>query len=137
MRQPFLLAQVALKAYAAAFIVLILIPPPLIIPFTLFNIMVSAIAISIVVALHKVSKGLSSHKTWAQVVAYIVFIGFAGMTFPFFMDSITATNYSGYFWIQLWLLAMSALGVVSLLFNQIFKGKTEHLPPGDLAEFGP
>lgn len=48
MIKSFTLAQVALKSYAVAFILLLLMPPPLIVPFTVFNVAVSTIIIGVV-----------------------------------------------------------------------------------------
>ena len=127
MHKPLMLAQVALKAYAVAFILLLLMPPPLIIPFKWFNITVSAIVLGIVIALLCISRGLSNRKAWARVLSYCVFIGFTAIALPMFIRSIQGRNYGAYFWIQLWVLTMSILGLISLVFEQLTKGyKTEH-----------
>lgn len=127
MHKPLMLAQVALKASAVAFILLLLMPPPLIIPLTWFNVTVSAIVLGIVIALLCVSRGLSNRKTWARVLSYCVFIGFTAIALPMFIRSIQGRNYGGYFWVQLWVLTMSILGLISLVFEKLTKGyKTEH-----------
>ena len=123
MIKPFMLAQVALKSYAVAFILLLLMPPPLIVPFTVFNVAVSTIIIGVVIGLLTISKGLSKHRVWAHILAYIAFIGIAAITTLVFIRSIEDKNYDGHFWIQLWLLTMSTLGLVSLLCEQLNKGE--------------
>jgi energy-converting hydrogenase Eha subunit E len=123
MIKPFMLAQVALKSYAVAFILLLLMPPPLIVPFTVFNVAVSTIIIGVVIGLLTISKGLSKHRVWAHILAYITFIGIAAITTLVFIRSIEDKKYDGHFWIQLWLLTMSTLGLVSLLCEQLNKGE--------------
>ena len=116
MIKPFMLAQVA-------FILLLLMPPPLIVPFTVFNVAVSTIIIGVVIGLLTISMGLSKHRVWAHILAYIAFIGIAAITTLMFIRSIEDKNYDMNFWIQLWLLTMSTLGLVSLLCEQLKKGK--------------
>lgn len=122
MTKPFMLAHVALKSYMVAFVLLLLIPPPLIIPFKAFNLVVSTIIIGIAIGLLTISKGLSKHKIWAHIFAYIVFISIAAITTLVFIRSIEDKKYDAQFWIQLWLLSMSFLGLVSLLWEQLNKG---------------
>lgn len=132
-----MLAQVALKAYAAAFVLLILWPPPLVVPFTLYNIVVSTIVVGLVAVLLSISRGLSKHRAWARIAACLIFFGFGAPTGSLLIRSISGAAYGRIFWIQLWLLVVSILGLTGLLIQRLGKGKTEPLPPEDLPESGP
>ena len=118
MKRPFMLAQVALKAYAAAFAVLLFYPPPIILPFTLYNVAASAVIIGILLALLYIAKGLSKGKAWAQIGAAIVFIGFAVVTVPTFLQALADKGRDTDFWIQLWSLTMSSLGLIGLIVQR-------------------
>jgi hypothetical protein len=124
MKKPFMLAQIVLKAYAFALLLLLVVPE--LFDFRLHaNIPKSALIIGIVIALFvllfAISRCLSMHQVWAKVSAYTVFLISAAITIPMFTQSKTGKYCGEYFWIPLWLIIMSGLGLVSLIAPTLYK----------------
>ncbi len=131
-----MLAQVVLKAYAVALILFLLLPQLLLRILTLQsileNIPVWIMTTFVAVVLFRISKGLSMHQAWAKMSAYTVFIVSAAITIPMFTQSRVGKCSYEYFWIPLWLTAMSSLGLASLIFPTIHRIRNiEPAAPGN------
>ena len=127
-KTPFMLAQVVLKTYAVLLALTLLLPLRLI----LIDVIWVLIKTGFVIALLKASKDLSVGRIWARIVSYIVFVGSAGLSIPMFMQPTYGKDSSLYFWIPLWLITLSGLGLVSLLIPTLFKRQNiEHAAPGN------
>ncbi len=126
MRKPFMLAQIVLKAYAFALLLLLVVPAL----FELWgrldpkipkSVLIIGIAIPLLVLLFAISRCLSMDQVWAKVSADTVFIISAAVTIPMFTQSETGKYCGEYFWIPLWLIIMSGLGLVSLIAPTLYR----------------
>ena len=129
MKRPFMLAQVALKAYAGVFVLFIIL--------LLFALLKSSLSIEsigmfcfaaafvgIIAGLLYVSKALSKGKIWAQVCAYIIFIGSGVLAVPLLIVCIADKEPSEdiwdipALWPALWATIMLCIGIISLIFQK-------------------
>jgi len=124
-----MLAQVALKAYAGVFLLFIIL-----FLFALLKSSSSTLSIGmlcfaaslvgIVIGLLYVSKALSKGKLWAQVCAYIIFIGSGVLAVPLLIVCIADKEPAEDFWDipalwpALWATIMLCIGIISLIFQK-------------------
>ena len=125
MKRPFMLAQVALKAYAGVFVLFIIL-----LFFALLKSSSSTLSIGmlcfaaafvgIIAGLLHVSKALSKGKLWAQVCAYIIFIGSGILAVPLLIVCIADKEPAEDFWDipALWATIMLCIGIFSLIFQK-------------------
>lgn len=129
MKRPFMLAQVALKAYAAVFVLI-----DILIIIALLNSSLSiqsigmvcfaASFVGIIAGLLYVSKALSKGKLWAQVCAYIIFIGFGVLAVPLLIVCVAYKEPTDDFWDipalwpALWATIVLCIGIISLIFQK-------------------
>ncbi len=125
MKRPFLLAQVALKAYAIAFAFLSLISLPILLTPSIVNIAFVLLLVGTIVGLLSISKGLSEAKIWAQTLAYVVFVGFAALTIPALKSSISDETLPEFVWPQIWTIIMLCIGIIGLLTQKPEKQKKD------------
>jgi len=123
MKRPFMLAQVALKAYAAVFVLFIIL-----LLFALLKSSSSTLSIGmfffavafvgIIAGLLYVSKALSKGEFWAQVCAYIIFIGSGVLAVPLLIVCVADKEPTDDFWDipALWTTIMLCIGIISLIF---------------------
>ena len=117
-RRPFLLAQVALKAYAVLLaLVAILLTPMLATP-SLSNAIFFALLLGAMAGLFLTAEGLSKARAWARIVAYLIFIGFAALTLPILKTSLAEKELPEFIWPQIWTLIMLGIGIMSLLLQK-------------------
>jgi len=146
MKRPFMLAQVALKAYAAVFVLLIIL--------FLFALLKSSFSIQsigmvcfatafvgIIADLLYVSKALSKGKLWAQVCAYIIFIGSGVLAVPLLIACVAYKEPDDDFWDipvlwpALWATIMLCIGIFSLIFQKPKKFRNvESFSSADIVE---
>ena len=146
MKRPFMLAQFALKAYAAVLVLFIIL--------FLFALLKSSLSIQsigmfffiasfvgIIIGLLYVSKALSKGKLWAQVCAYIIFIGFGVLTGPLLIVCVAYKEPDDDFWDipvlwpALWATIMLCIGIISLIFQKPKKVRNvESFSSADIVE---
>jgi len=138
MKRPFILAQVALKAYAVVFVllVLLLLTPTATAPLNSFAVAVIVVFIGIVIGLLSIVRGLSKGRLWAQISAYVIFIGLTIITVPVLSLSIGDGNILPEFvWPQIWVVTLLCLGVFSLIFQKPNRVRDiEHVAPEHAAD---
>ncbi len=133
-----MLAQVALKAYTAVFVlfvILVLLALPKLSSSTqLIGVFVFvASLVGIIVGLLSVSKALSKGKCWAQVCAYIIFIGFGVLAVPIIIVCVADKEPIDDFWDipamwpALWVTIMLCIGIISLIFQRPRKNQGQPL----------
>jgi hypothetical protein len=136
MKRPFMLAQVALKAYAVVFLliviqILLIIPNPSSSTQSKATFVFAASLVCIIVVLLYVSKALSKDKLWAQVCAYIIFIGFGVLAVPILIVSVTDKEPIDDLWdiwtelwaVVMWFTIMLCIGIISLIFQKSKKAQ--------------
>ena len=137
-KRPFILAQVALKAYAVVFALVLGLALLAVsdsssgVALDSQVVVTVALLIAIVVGLLCVAKGLDKGKPWAQVLAFIVFIGLAVVTVPILRMAIKDEDLPEIIWSQLWIVILLCLGVFSLIVQRPQKTRdTESVDAGE------
>lgn len=115
MKRPFLLARVALKAYGVALALLLLVSLPTLLSPSVVTIAFVLLLAVMIIGLLLIAKGLSEGKTWAQALAYAVFIGFAALTIPALKSSMSDKKLPEFIWPQIWTIIMLCTGIISLV----------------------
>ena len=140
MRKPFILAQVALKAYAVVFslmllLLLLVVSDPSSSTQSIGMAICIVSLIGIIVGLMIVAKGLSKGKLWAQVWAAIIFVGLSVIAVPVLKFSIVDNALLENTWPWLWVVILLCLGVFSLVFQRTKKVRDiEHVASADPEE---
>jgi hypothetical protein len=124
MKRPFTLAQVALKAYAVVFVlILLLLFLGLCNPLSSMQSIGMAIYIAplvcIIVALMFVAKGLSKGKLWAQICAAIIFIGISIIAVPMLILSMDDKYLLESIWPWLWVVILGETNQVSRMIGDV------------------
>lgn len=118
-KKPFMLARVALKAYAVVLTLMLLLGSYALLrsrePMPIEVYALALILVTMIVGLFLVSRGLAKAKVWAQIAACVAFVGLAVLTVPILKSSVERENLPEVLWPQIWTVIMLCLGITSLL----------------------